>query len=209
MAWLIEHRQLISIFIDVGMLLVWITYLQIFSAGFRRQRKATILINVGQSQGLDTHCLVTNMSAEPIYIHTVFATLGWRGGSVTCPVTELGGESWSKPSDLELWTRQGPLASANIRDMGALKAIIDHVRRSTSSTGEAPPPGREPLTLEIRIVAIYGSEDLPVAASRHFDIVPTHDEPALRARSYAARQIRSRRERRQIARALADKPPQP
>ncbi len=201
MAWLIEHQRLISLLVNVGMLIVWIVYLQVFSAGFRRQRKATILITVGQDQGLDAHCLVTNMSAEPIYIHTVFATLRWPDGEATCPVTELGGERWSQPSDLHLWTRQGPLASAHIRDMGTLKGIVDHVRTSASAAG-GPPTQAQWLTLEIRVVALYASEDLPVAASRRFDIVQADHGPDPRPHSYTAQQIRSRRERRQIAHAL-------
>ncbi|MCE7032922.1 hypothetical protein LY625_09910 [Lysobacter sp. GX 14042] len=208
MSWLIEHRQLITLLVNVGMLVVWITYLQVFLAGFRRQRKPTILINVGQNRGLDAHCLVTNMSAEPIYIHALVAILEGPGGVVTCPVTELDGEDWSGPSDLRLWTRQGPLASAQIRDMGTMKAIIDHARKTISNEEGDPQAIAELRTLEIQVIAVYGSEDLPVAARRRFDLVRGDDgEPALRPQTYAARQIRSRRERRQIARTLADGPP--
>lgn len=203
MEWITEHRELISLFINIGMLVVWITYLQVFLAGFRRQRKATILVTVGQGSGLDAHCLVTNMSAEPIYIHALVATLEGPDGAMTCPITELDGEEWAEPSELRLWTRQGPLESGHIRDMGTMQTIIDHVcKAQQSAQGPALPVG-EARALEIQVVAVYGSEDLPVAAKRRFDIVHGNGTPAVRPLSYGARQIRSRRERKRLARALA------
>ena len=92
MSWIAENHQLIAALTSIGMLVVWITYLQLFLASYRRQRKATILIRLGQGGGLDAHCLVTNMSAEPIYLHTLVAQLDGPDGPLACPITEFDGE---------------------------------------------------------------------------------------------------------------------
>lgn len=204
MSWILEHHQLIAALTSMGMLVVWITYLQIFLASYRRQRKATILIRLGQGRGLDAHCLVTNMSAEPIYIHAVIAKLEGPAGELACPITELDGEDPPGEADTPLRTRQGPLESGHIRDMGTIRTIIDHVRRAHPDGAGDAQPGTGLHTLEIRVIAIYGSEDLPVGARRCFDIVRHEGAPALRPQGYGAEQIRSRRERRAMARALAE-----
>src|SRR5690606_34596270 len=82
MDWITEHSDLINVMSNVGMLVVWITYLQVFLAGYRRQKKATILINRGGGGGLEAHCLVTNMSAEAIYVHTLIARLKGPSGTI-------------------------------------------------------------------------------------------------------------------------------
>lgn len=204
MTWILENHQLIAALTSMGMLVVWITYLQLFLASYRRQRKATILIRLGQGRGLDAHCLVTNMSAEPIYLHTLVARLDGPGGTMACPITELDGEDLIADADPRLRTRQGPLGSGEIRDIGTVRAILEHVRRAQGDGSGAIPSGSGTHTLQIRVIAIYGSEDLPVAAERSFDILDGEAGPRLRPRSYGAVQVRSRRERKALARDLAE-----
>ena len=204
MSWIAENHQLIAALTSIGMLVVWITYLQLFLASYRRQRKATILIRLGQGRGLDAHCLVTNMSAEPIYLHTLVAQLDGPDGPLSCPITELDGEDPGADADPKLPTRQGPLGSGQIRDIGTIGAILGHVRRTRAGKDGATATGTGAQTLQIRVVAIYGSEDLPVAAERSFDILRDEGGTHLRPRSYGAVQIRSRRERKALARTLAE-----
>ena len=204
MSWILENHQLIAALTSLGMLVVWITYLQLFLASHRRQRKATILIRLGQGRGLDAHCLVTNMSAEPIYLHTLVARLDGPAGPLACPITELDGEDQAADADPRLRTRQGPLGSGQIRDIGTIGAILAHVRVAHGNEAGVVPPHAGAQTLQIRVVAIYGSEDLPVAAERSFDILRDEGGTHLRPRSYGAVQIRSRRQRKALARALAE-----
>ena len=114
----------------------------------------------------------------------------------------------SDPSELRLWTRQGPLKAGHVRDMGSVQAIIDHVMESAPKGGSAPEPGDGRHSLELKVIAVHGSEDLLAGARRTFDIIQHEDRPALRPRSYGATQIRSRRERRQMERSLADELPE-
>lgn len=206
--WIVANHELASLLVSLGTLLVWVTYLQVFLASYRRQRTGTILITLGQGSGLDGHCLVTNMSAEPVYILALIAHVEGPDGVRSRPITELESERWSGPSDLHLWTRQGPLDSGDLRDMGAMQGIVEHVL----DAGADPDPDRDfraghaagVRSVVIQVIAVHGGEDLPVGAERTFDVVEAAAGPTLRPRTPGARQIRARRERRQLLRLLEE-----
>lgn len=204
MGWLRAHHEIIALFISAATLIVWIAYLQVFLASYLRQRKAAILITTGQGRGPDAHCLVTNMSAGPVYIHALVATLEGPGGRRACPITELDGEEREAPSELQLWTRQGPLESGDIRDMGSMRALIDHALAAREPGEPRLQPGTDLRTLEIRVLALHGSDGLPVAARRRFDLGREGGTLTINPQGYAAEQIRSRHERKRLARELSD-----
>ena len=142
------------------------------------------------------------MSAGPIYIHTLIARLEGPDETIACPVTEPDdAEDWQEPSDLKLWTRQGPLESGKVRDMGTMQAIFDHVQSKRMSV-DAVWPTKDAKELELQVVAVYGSEDVMIAARRRFHIIHEQGERELRPLTVAAEQIRSRRERRRIVQTL-------
>lgn len=204
--WLASNHELATLIVSLCTLLVWVTYLQVFLAGYRRQRRGAILITVGQGQGLEGHCLVTNMGAEPVYILALLAQVESRDGVCIRAITELEGEQWSEPSDLRLWTRQGPLDSSELRDMGTLQSMVNHVldvANDTESGSEASERrGAGLRSVLIRVIAMHGSEELPIGAERAFDVVGDGAGATLHPRSYGTRQIRSRRGRRQLTRLL-------
>lgn len=206
--WIVSNRELASLLVSLGTLLVWVTYLQVFLASYRRQRRGAILITLGQGRGLDGHCLVTNMGAEPVFILALIAQVEGDGGVRSRAVTELEGEQWSEPSDLRLWTRQGPLDSSKLRDMGALRSMVNHVLDADAGTGPGNGAPEQAVTglrsVLIRVIAAHGSEDLPIGAERAFEVVDDGTEPTLRPRSHSTRQIRSRRERRRLVRLLEE-----
>ena len=125
--WAMQHSQLISDVLNLGMLLVWIIYLHVIVIGRRRQARANILITIGSGSGLAARCLVSNMSAEAIYIHSIILRLETEEGVVNASVTEIDTvEGQHEPSDLNLWTRQGPLQSGKLRDLGTFDGMIEH-----------------------------------------------------------------------------------
>ena len=201
--WIAEHGDLLNVLANVGMLVVWVTYLQVFLAGYQRQKKATILINLGSGKGLQAHCLVANMSAGPIYIHALIAKLDGPAGTIACPVTEPDdAEQWQEPSELDLWTRQGPLESGKVRDMGTMQAMFDHVRAECASARDAVQVVTDAREIELQVVAVYGSEDIMVAASRRFLIVQAQNGLELQPLTLTAEQIRSKRARRRMIEML-------
>lgn len=199
--WISRHNQAIGAFLNLGMLVVWIVYLQVFVSNYRRQTRVHILINRGSGSGLDARCLVSNMSSEAIYIQSIIVDLETPDAHWSCPVTELDDiEEWEKPTDLDLWTRQGPLGAGCVRDMGAFRAMLDHALMTWSQSGNDVGAGiREQLVaFDLKIVAVYGSEDLPVGAKRRFAIFRNKGDVRIRPQTIEAQQIRSAPERRKI-----------
>lgn len=197
-----QHNQVINTLANIGMLFVWVFYLQVFITNYRRRVRPKILINRGAGSGWDARCLVCNMSGEPIYIQSVLVTVDVGGESHTCPVTDPDNEErWQGPSDVNLWTRQGPLDAAKVRDMGTFRALVDHSIRFRR--GEPYVSSLEELdAFLITVVASHGSDDVPAGAERRFTVVRRHGAVVLRPASGQAEQIRSRRQRRKIAKIL-------
>lgn len=203
--WISRNSEILNVILNAGMLAIWMTYLQVFVSSYRRQTRAGILINMGSGEGIESRCLVSNMSTGPVYLQTILLDLDMPDGRLRCPVTELDGiEEWETPSEINLWTRQGPLDAGSVRDMGPFRVLIDHALRSQPQDWqEAHADAWERLRgFEVRVMAIYAAEDLPVGAERSFRIRRSGGQIALCPEAAAARQIRSRRERRAMQRAL-------
>jgi hypothetical protein len=73
--WISEHHRVLSVLTNIGMLFVWIVYLQLFLSSYKRQTRPKILINVGAGRSIDARCLLSNMSSEAIYVESLIATL--------------------------------------------------------------------------------------------------------------------------------------
>lgn len=202
--WIVRNHQLLGVILNGAMLAVWIVYLQIFASSYRSQVRANILINMAGGPGLSARCLVSNMSAGPIYVYSILVDVELPGRALSGSVTETDGiEEWEKPTDLNLWTRQGPLENGEVRDMGSFEVMLDHALRSDAG-GRQPPAGLHDAirAFQVRIIAIYGSEDLPIAAERRFIILRRPSGAVLSPTTPEAHQVRSTRRRRKIRRAL-------
>lgn len=201
--WINEYHQTLSLLINVGMLLVWIAYLQLFLANYKRQTQPKILINIGAGRTIDARCLLSNMSSEAIYIESLIATVETREGRWVCPVTDAQELAEDQEHSLRDMTAQGPLKQAEVMDVGSFRDLIRQVVQKSdcpiSSDDEFP----EGLTaVEIQAIADFGPDDLLVGAKRRFELV--REGGAWRLSQYTphTEQIRSRSERRQIKRRL-------
>lgn len=194
--WIASNLQVISALADIAMLVVWIAYLQVFVSSYRRQKRSNILINRGAGSGLEARCLISNMSAEAIYIESIIATAETAEGRWSLPVTEL----LEGRSDLDLKTRQGPLQAGHFIDIGSFQKLIEPVlQKAKGSGGAVTSDGLENLvSFEIKIIAVHGSEDLLTGATRRFDLIQRQHGPLLRGHSVGTHQIRFRREREKL-----------
>ncbi len=191
--WFASNHQVISALANIAMLFVWIAYLQVFVSSYRRQKRPNILINRGAGSGLEARCLISNMSAEAIYIESIIATVETTEGRWSCPVTEM----LEGRSDLDLKTRQGPVQPGQFVDIGSFQNLIEPVlRRSTGLRGAVAPDDLENLVaFELKVIAVHGSEDILAGAMRRFDLIRRQDQLLLRGHAVGTQQIRSRRER--------------
>ena len=163
------------------------------------------MISLSGDSGFASTCLVTNMSSEAIYIQSIIIDLEAGEGRRSYPITEIESfEKWAEPSDLKIWSRQGPLGAGQARNIGTFEGMLAHAIQEENVSIEAVERQMDgPLAaLEIRVIAAYASEDLPVGAVRKFRVLRGDRGPQLRAESSIATQIRSRRERRAIKELL-------
>ncbi|WP_218014232.1 hypothetical protein, partial [Rubellimicrobium roseum] len=120
-------------------------------------------------------------------------------------VTEIEDlEEWKGPTDLNLWTRQGPLNPGSVRDMGTFRGMLGHALRakqdpSDRSAMHASVPGVASIEqVRVTVIAHYGPEDLLIAAEQGYTFQHRGDLTRLTPLTVTTRQIRSRRERERI-----------
>lgn len=191
--WLAEQNEPLNVIINIGMLVVWTLYFQLLLNGYRRNRASKILINRANDHSLDTQCVVTNMSAEAIYVEGIIAELTGSGDeeTVTCSLTDRGGNVDPKEISEEEGY-QGPLGSGESVQLGSYQQIIGRV------LSQQDWDIREVKRLMLTIVATYGPEDRPVAARREFEIIEKAGRRILQSERVVTRQIRSQAERREM-----------
>jgi hypothetical protein len=206
--WIREHHQLLSVLVNVGMLFVWIAYLQLFLANYKRQTRPKILINVGAGRSIDGRCLLSNMSSEAIYIESLIATLETEKDRWVCPVTDAQEPSEEEGQDLCSMTVQGPMKQGEVMDVGSFRDIIHRAVRESDCPIEAEGELPAGLTaVEIQAIADFGPDDLLVGAKRRFELVREDGAWTLGRHTPHTEQIRSRSERRRIKRLLANVDP--
>lgn len=197
MTWLNDHAQLISALTNIGMLLVWVVYLQVFVSSYRRQLRATVLINRGPGEGLDARCFLCNMSSGPVYVQSVMLTLEMAERSIMQAATDMMGQpdqTVFKPLER---TRQGPLGAGAIRDIGSFGELLKHAATDAGiNTSEV-----QRLTIEI--VGNYAAEDLPMGAKRSFVISRHKEKIRVRGAELQTEQVRGRGKRRQLIEHMA------
>ncbi|RUR31747.1 hypothetical protein [Vreelandella nanhaiensis] len=165
MEWLNENAQAISAIGSILTLFVWMFYAQLLYNGYARQRRPRIIINRGKGVGLDALCLVSNMSNEAIYIQHLVAVLHTPERSYELDIVEYQ-QQGDEEDEVAYRTHQGPLGSGNYIHIQSFASIL---KRLTEHWDIKDDVIKQPdLQLEIRVIAIYGSEDMPTGATRSF-----------------------------------------
>ncbi|CEP36323.1 MULTISPECIES: hypothetical protein [Halomonadaceae] len=167
MEWLNDNAQAISAVASICTLFVWVFYAQLLYNGYVRQRRPRVIINRGKGIGVDAICLISNMSSEAIYVQHLVAVLHTQKRSYSLDVVEYQ-QHGGKHQEADYRTHQGPLASGdylNIQSFGDIvKQVKDYWEIDDNLLQE------QNIQLEIRVIAIYGSEDMPTGASRTFNL---------------------------------------
>ncbi len=199
------NAPIVSAAASLGTLCIWAVYLQIFVGGHRRQVKPMLVINHGEGRALDAHCLVTNMSREPVHIQSVVAKVTTESQTHSAYITDAEDIRRSGlDTGWQRMTRQGPLQPGTMTDMGTFDCIIEYAEANAIEAGEhlAENLSAVAQSIEITILGIYGSEDLLIGATRKFDLTKSDGGSAIRASEALTRQITRRRERKKLLKEL-------
>ncbi|MBL3705319.1 hypothetical protein GI582_21690 [Sulfitobacter sp. BDSS02] len=191
-----QNSELMQIGASLTTTLVWLVYLHVLLRGFREQRRSSVLINRGGGEDIDARCLVSNMGAQPAYLLDVLACIETDEGADVSSVVdrrELRREELERATEM---TGQGPLPSGGYVDIGSFKDIA---KRADSDIRLDDMSRR---TVKLIAVAATNQAAHIVAAVREFDLVPEDNSVSVRPRSLEAKQLRSRRSRKQVRKAL-------
>ncbi|GAA5110197.1 hypothetical protein [Alloalcanivorax gelatiniphagus] len=203
--WIQEHSKVLSVLISFGTLLIWLVYAQLLYSSYRRQVRPRIVINRGKHRDVNALCIISNMSAEAVFVEHILARLETRDGVFLEDVTELeqayqqGDEQDQRRApSLRESTRQGPLNSGDFLHIGAFREVIQRVLKGHDlPAGEdGDPRGLQALT--IQVVAIYGSDDMPIGVERRFVVRDTDRGRMLVPDTWDSKRLTRRRQRRRL-----------
>lgn len=194
--WLQQNSGAISSLATLATLIVWIGYFQVLLNGYRHRMRPRILINRGGGRNIDARCVLSNMSAEPIYIEAIVISMKEQDEDQICSLSDFEIRSPDQ-SDPRVKMLQGPLDSAEMVDIGSYREILQQVLEVSAPDEEALP---EQFT--ITVIATYTAENSLVASERKFEIYEDGGKMRLYSPTVSAQMIRSKRERHRLQRML-------
>lgn len=197
MAWLLEYSPVLSLGASLLMLVVWIVYLNLFWLSYRRQLRANVVISRGAGAGLDSLCIVGNMSAEPIFVEGVIIIAeanGQRWARAITDFSEIRRRSGATLSP----EREGPMKSGDYITLGTFRELVRLAEPDCGHDGKSLSLG----AIEVWIVADFSSEHDLVFARRRFLVGRRQDRVVFRPAGLETRRITRARERREVEEIL-------
>lgn len=198
MHWLAEHSAAVSVVLNAAMLMVWISYLNIFLFSFLRQRRQLITITQGAGAALKARCFVSNLGLEPIYIVEVVIDLVVGGEQCQAVVTDRTLMSNQELQDSREATNQGPLQSGHHSSIGEFEDLI----RRGLSAGDSKRKIEDVSDVTITVVAATAAKGAVTGARRAFVIEGSGEDRILHGRTLMAEQITGRAASRKLRRDL-------
>ncbi|MCZ4260601.1 hypothetical protein O4G76_07070 [Limimaricola sp. G21655-S1] len=198
MQWLADHSAALSVALNAAMLVVWISYLNIFLFSFLRQRRQLVTITQGAGAALKGRCFVSNLGLEPIYIVEVVIDLVVAGEQCQAVVTDRTLMSDQELQDPRETTNQGPLQSGHHSSIGEFGDLI---RRGLSSS-ECNGTLDEVSEVTVTVVTATAAKGAVTGARRAFVIEGSGQDQILHGRTLMAEQITGRAASRKLRRDL-------
>ncbi len=202
-AWFKEYGSILSVVANLGILLVWVLYAQLFYRDYTRRRRPRIIIHHAPGQGFDSACLLINMSQETIHIIGVLVVVHTTDGSYTRRVSDYYPVSADQYSlrEVQSLLKQGPLSPGSFLLLGTYGDLLQNIAPGTTEAanlaGKAvKSDDTQQITgLEIKVVAVLGGDDRSIGASRAFSV--THNDGAvdIRPQTLYTQQLAGRKQR--------------
>ncbi|MBY6207011.1 MULTISPECIES: hypothetical protein [Halomonas] len=206
--WISAHKDILQTLASVGSFLIWLIYAQLLYFGFRRQRRPRLIINRGKRKNLDALCVISNMSAEPIYLQHIMMTLETSKGDWTLDVSDHEADLEDDHSDQERTpdgrcTHQGPLDSGGFVHIGSFNALKQRIIDIAGLDDKEGTKGDLVLkAMCVRVIGTYCSENLPIGAERRFVFHQADDSCTLVPETWDTLQFSTRRQRRELKRDI-------
>ncbi|MGO2135429.1 hypothetical protein [Marinobacter sp.] len=218
--WIVDHQKVLSVCASLGSVVIWLVYAQLLYLGFRRQRSPRLIINRGRNKDINALCLISNMSAEAVFIEYIIAELETSEGIITMDVTDFeqeyseGDENPEGPRGQSISNRrarnvmdnirQGPMESGGFLHIGTFSELIQRLARDEGIRmhGHRPQGDLEFTRLTLRLIGIYGPESMPIGAERSFDLTFSADKLSLRPVSWDTKRLASLWQRHKLRKTV-------
>jgi len=202
-SWVSSNAAALSAVASFMTLLVWMFYAQLLFMGFRRQRRARVLINQGIGNALDSGCLVTNMSHEPVYIQCLLITLHEPDDSHTCSITDLDrSHAHTDNACEERLTRQGPLLAGHFMFIGSFESLISQAAKENGLIHEdhSTLDALGICGFDITAIVNYGPDGNSIGFKRSFRIEATDNQSTgIRPETVGTTRLAGRRSSKRMA----------
>jgi len=201
MQWLADNSAALQVITGAVMAIVWIVYLQLLLMTIMRQRRPLILIGTGAGVGLESHCFVSNLGYEPIYVMDLTITLTFDQRRCTAFITdrwEMRDEDLKNPRDA---TNRGPLQSGRHFNVGRFGDLLERAKAKLGIDDVAD----EVRLIELTVIANTAASTTIIAARRSFVCESFDGRHRLVPASIDTRQVRSFRERRRLKQELQER----
>lgn len=163
--------------------LVWVFYAQFAILTFMWHRKPRIVIDQTEDRSVHTRFVLVNLSEQPAYISCVLMAVR-RGKEETIHKIATYHRANSDQEDgqeeeLREEQRHGTLAPAQLLMLGSSEENLTWLLQDDDDDVDEPRDRRVSRALrevdefELRVVAMVGTDDKPVASSRRFEIERT------------------------------------
>jgi hypothetical protein len=209
MSWFAEHAALVANMASMAMLLVWVFYTALFYRDFRQQRMPLIVLHQAHGHGLESSCLLVNMSKQPIHVLCVMMAARTENDEVTMRITNSTRVSPVQTSHKKVQDliKQGPLPTGYFLDLGSFQEMLERVNLVAAQDPAAEEaPGetlrRQVHEVEIRVIALHGAYQDPIGAVRSFRVAIDGEELSFQPDMLLTKQMVSRVERRRVRRWL-------
>jgi len=154
--WIADNYKVLSVCASLASVIVWLVYAQLLYLGFRRQRSPRLIINRGRNKDINALCLISNMSAESVFIEYIIAELETSSGTIAMDVTDFEQEYLESddsddrrsdqatgnqlPLNASENTRQGPIQPGGFFHIGTFNDLIQRIARNEmiTSLGDKP-----------------------------------------------------------------------
>lgn len=190
LAWLRENASLLELASSIGMLAVWLLYLQLFFRSYQRQRQPNLLIHQTNGFDLDGLCMVANMSESNVHVEAVLVDAR-RDDEIAvfqpAPTTPANTQAGEDPLHA---SHEGPLAQGAYVTIGRFRALVAEAEEKLPEA-----PAGEELMVTVRVVAFVGPELHPVGARRTFRVDYRDTDAEVRPTSLVPEQFSTRRQR--------------
>ncbi|ETX14423.1 hypothetical protein OCH239_03430 [Roseivivax halodurans JCM 10272] len=208
LSWITEYQAFLTLGVQAISAIVWLAYLQVFVTSFRRQRRSNIFVNRVAGNRDRAHLLVGNMGAEPIYVAAIIADLHGGDTSHSAIVTDRDGSdahggpegaasAKEAPNRLKV-SRQGPLETAQYRDAGSFRDLIERALEDE----DTPLVAENVTSLTVTVAAESSHDAYLVAGQQSFWVRHDQGQRVYIPQSTRTRQIRGWRERRHLAKRM-------